>query len=321
MNHTQLGIGLAGLGRHGMRYAQHLLGGSVPRARLVAVHRRDAEAGRAWADMRSITFHESLDDLAQDPRVQAIVAALPPSRHPDVVAVAATAGKPVLVEKPLAVDLPAAERAVEVAAKAGIQAMVAHTLRFNSVIRALVDYRSHIGPLQLVSLNHRSEPVGRPWLDDERQGGLVFYTGVHGVDLLRTLTGAEISEACGFARQVAAHQIADVFCASLTLEPGPILAIMDNTRATGGRTGRIELVGDSGQLIADHVHGWVDLVRDRSVSPMLVGQPVPTVQEALRAFVDAVIDERPMPVPLSEGLAAVAGAERIRAAIAGRPRA
>jgi predicted dehydrogenase len=315
MTGAKLGVGLAGLGRHGTRYAQHLLGGSVDRARLVAVHRRDADQGRSWAEPRGITFHESLDDLAQDPAVDLMVGVLPPARHPDVVSAAAAASKPVLVEKPLSPDPESARRAMEIANKAGIPAMVAHTLRFNSVIRAVRDYRRHVGELQLIAINHRSEPSGRPWLDDERQGGLVFFSGVHAVDLLRTLSGAEIAEVHGFARDLLTHRVADLFCASLRLEPGSILATVDNSRATGGRSGRIELVGSQGQLIADHVHGFVQLVRDRRAEPMLVEAPVPTVQEALRAFAAAVLEERASPVPLADGLAAVEGAERIRAAL------
>jgi predicted dehydrogenase len=315
MNRAQLGVGLAGLGRHGTRYAQHMLGGTIDRIRLVAVHRRDADQGRSWARPREITFHDNLDDLAHDPRVDVLVGVLPPTRHADVVAAAAGAGKPVLVEKPLAADAESARRALEVADKAGILAMVAHTLRFNSVIRALREYRGHVGELQLIAINQRSEPTGRGWLDDERQGGLVFYTGVHGVDLVRTLGGAEIAEVQGFARSLLTHRVADLFCATLRLEPGSILATIDNSRATGGRTGRIELVGSQGQLIADHVHGFVQLVRERRVEPLLVEAPVPTVQETLRAFAEAVAADRPSPVPLSEGLAAVEGAERIRAAL------
>lgn len=319
MTGSKLGIGLAGLGRHGTRYAQHLLGGSVDNARLVAVHRRDADRGRAWSRPREITFHDNLDDLAGDPRVDVVVGVLPPARHPDVVAAAAAAGKPVLVEKPLSADPESARRAVEVADRAGVPAMVAQTLRFNSVVRALRAHRGKVGELQFVAIDHRSEPSPRAWLDDERQGGVVFYNGVHAVDLLRTLSGAEISGVHAFGRNVLTHQVADLFCACLELEPGPILATIDQSRATGGRTGRVELVGSQGQLIADHVHGFAQLVRERRAEPLLVEAPVPTVQEALRAFVEAIRTDRPSPVPLTEGLAAVQGAEQIRAALGRRP--
>ena len=161
MSHETLGIGLAGLGRHGIRYAQHLLAGDVPGARLVAVHRRRHDEGRAWAGVRGLVYHDSLDALAGDPAVDLVVAALPPSRHPGAVEAAAAANKAVLVEKPLAATAAEAERAVEAARRAGIPAMVANTLRYNSVIRALAAALPRVGELHLVAINQRLERTGR----------------------------------------------------------------------------------------------------------------------------------------------------------------
>jgi predicted dehydrogenase len=318
MSHEILGVGLAGLGRHGMRYAQHLLAGDAPRAHLVAVHRRNREQGAEWASTRRLRFHDSLEALAADPEVDFIVAVLPPARHPDAVRAAAAARKPILVEKPLANSVAAAREALAAARAAGIPAMVAHTMRFNSIVRALKEMAPEVGPLHLVAINNRFEPADRAWFNDPVQGGMVVNTGVHGTDLLRFLTGAEIVAAQAWGERVVLQDMDDVFAALLRLEPGPIIATMDNTWATGGRTGRVELVGRDGQLVVDHIHGHLSLVRGRREERLPVPPPVPTVREILRAFTGCLIDGDPIPVPLEDGLAAVAGAELIARALAER---
>ena len=316
MSHETLGIGLAGLGRHGIRYAQHLLAGDVPRARLVAVHRRRHEEGRAWAGVRGLVYHDSLDALAGDPAVDIVVAALPPSRHPGAVAAAAAARKAVLVEKPLAATAAEAERAVEAARRAGITAMVANTLRYNSVIRALAGALPRAGELHLVAINQRLERTGRPWLDEPADGGPVLNTGVHGIDVLRFLTGTEVASAQAFGRRVHHRVTHDLFAATLRMTPGELIATLDNSRAGAGRSGRIEVAGSERQLVGDFVHGFLFEIEGHARRPLPIADPVPTVREVLRDFVAALAAGRPSPIPLEEGVAAVRSCALIADAIA-----
>jgi myo-inositol 2-dehydrogenase/D-chiro-inositol 1-dehydrogenase len=193
--------------------------------------------------------------------------------------------------------------------------MVAQTLRFDATVLALRRQLEALGDLHLIAIDHRFEPTGRAWLDSPDEGGLLSNTGIHGVDLLRFLTGLEIVEARALARSVVLHNVPDVFAAVLRLEPGGVLATLDNSRATGSRTGRIEVVGQQGQLLADHVHRTLVRVEGRSATPLDVGPEVPTVREALRAFVDAIVNDRPVPISLEDGLAAVEAVDLIRASI------
>ncbi len=304
-------IGLIGMGRHGMRYASHLLAGDVPRARLVAVFRRDREAGLDWAEPRGLRFHADMEALAADPEVDMLVAAAPPAVHPAAVALAARYRKPILVEKPLAPTAAEGRAVVDAARAAGIVAMVAQTMRFSGVVQELKRRAEAIGPLHLVAIDNRFEPADRLWFNDPVHGGMVINTGAHGVDLLRFLTGAEITEVHAIGNRLVTSDVDDVFAAVLRLEPGRVLATLDNTWATGGRTGRVELVGEHGQLVADHVHNRLAEVRGRRLVPVPTPPPVPTVREVLRAFIAALLDGAPVPVTLEDGLAAVAGAEMI----------
>ena len=65
-----VGIGLIGMGRHGMRYARHLLEPSAD-VRLVAVCRRDAAEGLAFAARHSLRFFQDYQDLLRANDVEA----------------------------------------------------------------------------------------------------------------------------------------------------------------------------------------------------------------------------------------------------------
>jgi predicted dehydrogenase len=98
----------------------------------------------------------------------------------------------------------------------------------------------------------------------------------------------------------------DNFSAVIRLDGGKALATVAGSRATGSRSGPIEIAGERGQLIGDHVLGKVEIIEGRTATPIALPAPLPTVREILHDFADALLAGRPMPIPLEEGLRAVA---------------
>lgn len=313
--------GIVGSGVHGERYARHLAAGEVPGAALGALCRRDRAKGEDQARRFGARFASRADLLFEDPSVDAVIFAVPCDLHPDLVTRALDAGKPVLVEKPLAPDAAGARTIVEAARRAGVPAMVAQTLRYNAVVRAVRDRRNDIGAIRAVTLSQRFEPSGRDWLDDPAGGGILRNTGVHSFDLLRHLTGREAEEAACFAGSFATRRTEDGFGAVIRLAGGAI-AVVDGVRATASRNGRIELAGETGQLVGDHVHHRLAEIRRTEYRPFELPPPVPTVRECLRSFTAALRGEAPVEIPLEEGLRAVEIVEACRASCAagGAPR-
>ena len=189
----KIGLGLIGAGRHGIRYARHLLQ-DIPDARLHAVCRQHPEQGLDIPGSEAVRIYGRPEDLIADPLVDAIILVVPPVLHKDLCLAAVAARKPVLIEKPLATTYPDACVMVEAAARAGVPLMTAHTLRFDATIQSLLASRSRVGrPQQLVMTSH-IETKGRS-LDHAdgygRRGALLEF-GVHLLDLVRVLTGEEI---------------------------------------------------------------------------------------------------------------------------------
>lgn len=307
-----LRLGLAGLGIHGRRYAEHLLRGEVPRAVLTAVSRQDAAAGRAFAAAAGLAFVADPLSLAERDDVDAVVAVLPPDLHPAVARATLARGKPLLVEKPLAADAAAAAEVAALAERTGVPLMVAHTLRFDPLVRELRARIPEVAPLRLLALSQRFEPTDRPWIDRPGPGGALLNTAVHGFDLMRFLTGAEATAVDAQVAAIVTRHTEDEVVALVRLEPGPILATLDNARTTAGRSGRIEIVGERGQLVGDHVHRGLFRLLGREQTSVGVVPPVPTVAAALSAFVDAVLDGTPVPCTAEDGLQAVRLAEAAR---------
>jgi predicted dehydrogenase len=303
-------LGLVGVGVHGTRYARHLAAGEVPGARLVAIARRDAAEGRRQASELGVRHHGDAAALLADPEVDAVALVVPPRLHLELVSLALDAGKPVLVEKPLAPDAAQARRIVERVRLTGTPLMVAQTLRYNHVVRALRAHAPSIAPIYAVALAQRFEPSRHAWLDEPGNGGVVLNTGVHIIDLARWLTGAEVAGVQAETRRVVTTRTEDCFAAVMRLEPGGIVATLDASRATGGRNGRIELVGRGGQLAGDHVLGTLVSIVGREATPLDPGPPVQTVAATIADFVRALEAGEPMPIPAEEGARNVEVVER-----------
>ena len=81
-------------------------------------------------DLSSLKKYSEYKDLLADPEIDLVDICLPPDLHEQVAVEAVRAGKHVLVEKPISIELDSAVRMVREAEKAGVQIMVAHVLPF-----------------------------------------------------------------------------------------------------------------------------------------------------------------------------------------------
>jgi len=282
----------------------------------VALARRDAEARARAAEEFGCRAHADYRELIEGSDVDALIVVVPPALHLEIVTAAARAGKPVLLEKPAAARLPAGRALLAELRRHPVPLMVAHTLRYNAVVRALLDARGRIGRIHAVTLTQRFEPSRLAWLDEPAQsgGGITLHTGVHSFDLLRLLTAQEAAEVrCSIASLHTRHT-EDSFAAGIRMADGLTLATVSGSRAAGGRTGYIELAGERGSLIGDHIAQRAHLVTGTRIDEIPIAGAIPTVREVLRDFADALLAGRPMPIPFEEGLRAVAIAEACYAA-------
>ena len=296
-------FGLIGLGIHGQRYARHIMQ-DINGAELYAVCRQDPAQGEAFARTHNVRYYREYLDLLNDPQVDAVVVVTPPVLHERICTTAVLAGKPVLVEKPLAHNTREGINIVEAVARSGTLLMVSQTLRFNSVVRTLEHHLDELGPIHTISINQRLEPSEREWSDNfaAAGGGVILHTGVHIFDLVRFFSGDEVRRVYCETDRIMYEELEDSFVATLRLRKSKIRCVVDAARYTEGRSGRIELVGERGQLVGDHVHGYGLLIRGRQPVPLDVPAAVNTVEESLKAFVQTLLHDEEPPISAVDGL-------------------
>lgn len=300
-----IGIGLIGLGRHGMRYARHLLE-PLPNARLVAVCRRNVAQGAEFAAAHALRFYQDYRELIADPSVQAVAVVTPPSLCRSICLEAIRAGKPLLIEKPLAPTGDEAREMVRAAESARVPLMTAQTLRFDLAVLALKAQLASVGRRQYLVLTNRAEPRLEIVEDpaDYAGRGVLLEIGIHQLDLVRFLSGEEVAEVrCEMDRATPGTPESRAVVRARTT--GGLPCLVDVSRVTAGRVGRVEWVGADGQVIADWTHHRLSRVTSRNAIDEWTVEDRPTVVAALQAFASALERGTPMPVTGLDGQRAV----------------
>lgn len=235
MTEESFGWGVVGLGRHFQRF----LGPGIEASssgRLVAVFGRDAEAAKAaigpWESAR---VHGSLAELLADDSVDGVFLATANHVHHAQVIAAAEAGKHILCEKPLGVTVEECVDMVRTCAKHGVALGVGFHLRHNRIHHLARERIEHgvLGELALAEVRyvHASGLPGVPrpasWRSSpELMGGGDFVgTGVHAIDLLRYLTGAEAETLTAIANAGAGLYQERVIHTAMALSGGTVAAV------------------------------------------------------------------------------------------------
>ena len=146
----------------------------------------DGAAAQLAARLRVPAATTSIEDVWNDPNIDAVIIAAPARSHTDLVVAAAAAGKHVFVEKPMAVTLEDADRAIEAADQAGVLLQVGFNRRFApsfAAARAAVDAGVVGTPQLLRSLTRdpgpfKGDPARIP------QWTIFFETLIHDFDTM-----------------------------------------------------------------------------------------------------------------------------------------
>ena len=151
---------------------------------------RAAEFAAAFNGKASYGSYEA---AAADPGVEAMYLCTPHHLHREHVAMAAAAGKHIMVEKPIARTMAEVQAIIQAAKQAGVTLMVAENYRFMAVVRLakkLIDDGT-LGSLRLIQLQEEADFQPSRWRSSrELNGGGVFIDGgIHKIDILLYLAG------------------------------------------------------------------------------------------------------------------------------------
>jgi predicted dehydrogenase len=204
----------------------------IKNSELVAVMRRTGELAKDYAERHNVPkWYDDADALINDPDVDAVYIATPPGSHKEYTIKVAKAGKPVYVEKPMALNFAECNEMIAACKAARVPLYVAYYRRAQPrfvKIKELLENKE-IGDVRFVSTTQyqkASEDVkdseNLPWRvqPELSGGGLFFDLASHTLDLLDFLLGP-IKEAQGFAsNQAGYYRAEDIVTGTYRFESG-----------------------------------------------------------------------------------------------------
>lgn len=227
-----------------------------------AVMSRNGKNARRYAERHGINkWYSDAQELIDDPDVNAIYIATPPSSHATFAIMAMKAGKPVYVEKPLAANYEDCARVNRVSEETGVPCFVAYYRRYLPYFQKVkqIVQNGTIGNVMNVQVRFAvpprdldySNPENLPWrLQPDIAGGGYFYDlAPHQLDLLQDMFGV-IVEADGIcANRANLYNVEDSVSACFRFESGlPGSGSWCFVAHESAKEDRITVIGDKGQV-------------------------------------------------------------------------
>jgi UDP-N-acetylglucosamine 3-dehydrogenase len=177
-------VGAGNMGRHHARNYHEFA-----EADLRAIVDTDLERAEALASRHGCRAFSSVDELlADEPGVAAVSVVTPTRTHVDVATPLLSAGKHVLVEKPIAASPAEADRMIAVAEEHAVVLAVGHVERFNPAVRELKRCVERGDMGEIVSVVARRVGVMPPQVKD---ANVILDLAIHDIDVFRYLLGAD----------------------------------------------------------------------------------------------------------------------------------
>jgi predicted dehydrogenase len=221
----------------------------------VLVHVADPDsrvAGAVRAIDPDVPISQDPTSLLADPNVDAVIIATPSPTHAHLACAAFAAGKHVLVEKPLALDLESADAVIAAGQRSGRVGMVGHLMVFHPAVAKLRElYRAReLGRLHYIH-SIRSN-LGRL----RREESVLWSFGPHDLSMMEAVLGEQPEHVSARGKCIAHPNVPDVAFVTLGYASGT-LAHLQLSRVSPRKERRLTLVG------ADRVAEFDDVGLDK----------------------------------------------------------
>src|SRR5215470_14473458 len=249
--------GILGFGHHAIK---RLLP-SFPNAHsffFAGMWRRDPAKARANAREFHIPHvFDSAEELCASPEIDAVFVVSPDALHLPHVLLAAQHGKPVLCEKPLAMNAAEAEEMLFATRAAGVVFGVAQNMRYNASIQLMRDWiaEGRIGQPLLAHSQfcYNADKSPRTWIYDSSlaTGGPIGDVAIHCLDGLRFVLATDIKEVSTLAQKDAHSGAVESYAVvNMAFGNGAMGAVSVTTR--GSYRSSIEITGETGVILCEN---------------------------------------------------------------------
>lgn len=313
-----------GAGRMG---AQHIANVAAhPKAQLAYVC--DPDAARA-ADLAARYGAKAIQDpqvALQDPTVDAVIIASATNTHVDLIIASAQAGKAVLCEKPIDLDIGRVDFCASEIKDCAVPLMIGFQRRFDTThgaVKKAID-AGEIGKVEVVHIVSR-DPGPPPVSYIKVSGGQFHDQMIHDFDMALWLSGAKGSlSVCAMGSNLVDPEIGeagdtDTAHVMIRFDSGEICSIDCSRRATWGHDQRVEVTGATGMLASSNLtksgiersNAQITGARD-TLLPGFMERYLPTYATELDYFIDAVSKGQPVEPNFTSGRNAMLLADAAR---------
>jgi inositol 2-dehydrogenase len=315
----KLGIGVLGVGEMGKRHAENLRR-LVPQAQLVAVADASRERARqVAAELEIESSYGSLEAMLEDKKIEAVLIATPDKFHSQAIEIAARAGKDILCEKPIALNLADAHAALDAVSKGGTRLQIGFMRRYDSAYAAAMKRieAGEIGtPVIFKSVGRdKDEPPLAAY--QSLLNGMVFYNNtIHDFDLARWMMRDEVTNVHAYTTTAIRPEVAqygDIVASVVNLQykQGAIGNVESYVQAVYGYDVRTEVVGSKGSIFVGSLETIPAVFLtarggERTLADHFLTRFADAYLEEVRDFVKNILDGRAPSVSGDDGLKALA---------------
>ena len=308
-------VGILGAGRIGKLHGTNLVNAVSDAEVTVVADPFMNEAMEAWAGSLGIPkCTKDVDEVFSDPDVDAVFICSSTDTHADFIIKAAKAGKDIFCEKPIHTDIARIKEALAAVEEAGVKLQVGFVRRFDHNHKAVHDVATagDLGRIYLVKVTSR-DPEGPPMSYVEVSGGIFNDMMIHDFDMVRYLSGSEVTEVTAVGAVLTDPDYAkydDVDTAIVTLRfANGAIGVIDNCRtAPYGYDQRVEVhcekgcVQDRNDLENEAIVSSRDGVFSAKPTWFFLERYNDAFITEERDFIDCVINDKAVPVDGNDGL-------------------
>jgi phthalate 4,5-cis-dihydrodiol dehydrogenase len=191
-----VGLGIAGLGMAGAVMVRAAAG--HPGIKLCAAADPHDAPRMAFARDFAARTYADIAALCENPAVEIVYIATPHQFHAEHAAIAARAGKHIILEKPMALTLADCDAIIAAVERADVRLIVGHTHAFDPAVRAMrrIVAEGELGALGMIAALNYTNFLYRPRrpeeLDTAQGGGILFNQAPHQIDMVRLIGGGRL---------------------------------------------------------------------------------------------------------------------------------
>ncbi len=283
----------------------------VPRSELIAVMRRDAGKAQDYANRHGVKkWYADAGELINDPNVNAIYIATPPAFHETYTLQAFQAGKPVYVEKPMALDFAESQRMSLGAMNYSCKLSIAHYRRSQPRFRRILQLLEEKSIGDVISVNLQLHQAYKPGTESTWRtnpaisgGGLFHDLAPHQLDLMIFFFGYPVVVNGASLNRANLYDADDYVSADLLFDSNiHFKGVWDYNARLEDEADICEITGTQGTIRFAVFSDFCELIKNGQTTALEFDHLPHVQQPMIEAVVKHFLDEGPNPCPAEDAV-------------------